>query len=305
MAFSFNKSPPKRDNKSAIALCCNNVQHSRAKYIDIRYHFIKEQVENGIVELYFIQTEYQLGKCNGRIPRGLKPKEETFQVVLEALALTACYPGFIITVDVPELYMHQFWNSVYKHDTFYRFKIDKKKRFKLTLEVFRDIFQICPRIQGRDFDALPSEEDTISFLRDLGHTEVINSINDVVVDQMHQPWRTFAALINRSLSGKTSALDKLPSVTAHCPDLTANARLCKTKVYRKVKRWMFTPGRKGHFVARLDVASDTKELRDRSGGALASSFIHHPPPDVSKMTYAFLESEMDDCAKLDADAATL
>ncbi|GJZ98656.1 hypothetical protein Tco_0671109 [Tanacetum coccineum] len=28
-------------------LCCNNVQHSRAKHIDIRYHFIKEQVENG------------------------------------------------------------------------------------------------------------------------------------------------------------------------------------------------------------------------------------------------------------------
>ncbi|GJU83044.1 hypothetical protein Tco_1285409 [Tanacetum coccineum] len=46
--------------KSTIALCCNNVQHSRAKDIDIRYHFIKEQVENGIVELYFVRTEYQL-----------------------------------------------------------------------------------------------------------------------------------------------------------------------------------------------------------------------------------------------------
>ncbi|GJR26844.1 copia protein [Tanacetum coccineum] len=45
---------------SAIALCCNNVQHSRAKHIDIRYHFIKDQVENGIVELYFVRTEYQL-----------------------------------------------------------------------------------------------------------------------------------------------------------------------------------------------------------------------------------------------------
>nr|GFB71871.1 Gag-Pol polyprotein [Tanacetum cinerariifolium] len=41
------------DNKSVIALCCNNVQRSRAKHIDVRYHFIKEQVENGIVELYF------------------------------------------------------------------------------------------------------------------------------------------------------------------------------------------------------------------------------------------------------------
>ncbi|GJS57099.1 retrovirus-related pol polyprotein from transposon TNT 1-94 [Tanacetum coccineum] len=58
--FKFNKIPLYSDNKSAIALCCNNVQHSRAKHIDIRYHFIKEQVENGIVELYFVRTEYQL-----------------------------------------------------------------------------------------------------------------------------------------------------------------------------------------------------------------------------------------------------
>ncbi|GJT67229.1 retrovirus-related pol polyprotein from transposon TNT 1-94 [Tanacetum coccineum] len=48
------------DNKSAIALCCNNVQHSRSKHIDIRFHFIKEQVENRVVELYFVNTKYQL-----------------------------------------------------------------------------------------------------------------------------------------------------------------------------------------------------------------------------------------------------
>ncbi|GJW04669.1 hypothetical protein Tco_1563525 [Tanacetum coccineum] len=48
------------DYKSAITLCCNNIQHSRSKHIDVRYHFIKEQVENGVVELYFVRTEYQL-----------------------------------------------------------------------------------------------------------------------------------------------------------------------------------------------------------------------------------------------------
>nr|GFB05215.1 retrovirus-related Pol polyprotein from transposon TNT 1-94 [Tanacetum cinerariifolium] len=56
----FNKIPMYCDNKSAIALCCNNVQHSRSKHIDIRYHFIKEQVEQGVIELYFVNTEYQL-----------------------------------------------------------------------------------------------------------------------------------------------------------------------------------------------------------------------------------------------------
>ncbi|GJX10921.1 hypothetical protein Tco_0200780 [Tanacetum coccineum] len=58
--FLFNKIPLYCDNKSAIALSCNNVQHSRSKHIDIRHHFIREQVENGVVELYFVETNYQL-----------------------------------------------------------------------------------------------------------------------------------------------------------------------------------------------------------------------------------------------------
>ncbi|GJS82990.1 retrovirus-related pol polyprotein from transposon TNT 1-94 [Tanacetum coccineum] len=58
--FRFNKIPMYCDNKSVIALCCNNVQHSRSKHIDIRFHFIKEHVENGVIELYFVNTEYQL-----------------------------------------------------------------------------------------------------------------------------------------------------------------------------------------------------------------------------------------------------
>nr|GEW71067.1 retrovirus-related Pol polyprotein from transposon TNT 1-94 [Tanacetum cinerariifolium] len=58
--FDFNKIPLYCDNRSAIALCCNNVQHSGSKHIDIRHHFIREQVERGVVELYFVTTDYQL-----------------------------------------------------------------------------------------------------------------------------------------------------------------------------------------------------------------------------------------------------
>ncbi|GKB76134.1 hypothetical protein Tco_0943029, partial [Tanacetum coccineum] len=114
-----------------------------------------------------------------RLNTGKIQREPTFQVVLDALALTPYYSAFLITADVPEVYMHQFWDSIYKHDTFYRFKIDKWKTFKLTLEVFREIFKICPRVQGQVFDALPTDEEIISFLRDLGHTREIHSLNDV------------------------------------------------------------------------------------------------------------------------------
>ncbi|GJU45564.1 retrovirus-related pol polyprotein from transposon TNT 1-94 [Tanacetum coccineum] len=58
--FNYNKIPLYCDSQSAIAISCNPVQHSRTKHIHTRYHFIKEHVENDIIELYFVRTEYQL-----------------------------------------------------------------------------------------------------------------------------------------------------------------------------------------------------------------------------------------------------
>ncbi|GJX42293.1 retrovirus-related pol polyprotein from transposon TNT 1-94 [Tanacetum coccineum] len=58
--YKYKRIPMYCDSKSAIAISCNPVQHSRTKHIDIWYHFIKEHVEKGTVELYFVKTEYQL-----------------------------------------------------------------------------------------------------------------------------------------------------------------------------------------------------------------------------------------------------
>nr|GEV24175.1 hypothetical protein [Tanacetum cinerariifolium] len=58
--FNYNKIPLYFDSQSAIAISCNPVQHSRTKHIPTRYHFIKEHVENGIIDLYFFRTKYQL-----------------------------------------------------------------------------------------------------------------------------------------------------------------------------------------------------------------------------------------------------
>ncbi|GJU96341.1 retrovirus-related pol polyprotein from transposon TNT 1-94 [Tanacetum coccineum] len=80
--LKFNKIHLYCDNKSAIALCCNNVQHSRSKHIDVRYRFIKEQVENRVVELYFVRTDYQLADIFTKVlPR------ERFNFLIEKLGL--------------------------------------------------------------------------------------------------------------------------------------------------------------------------------------------------------------------------
>nr|GEY56523.1 Gag-Pol polyprotein [Tanacetum cinerariifolium] len=58
--FFCDKVPIYCDLKSTIAISCNLVQHTRTKHIDVRYHFIKDHVEKGTIELYFVGTEYQL-----------------------------------------------------------------------------------------------------------------------------------------------------------------------------------------------------------------------------------------------------
>nr|GEW22189.1 retrovirus-related Pol polyprotein from transposon TNT 1-94 [Tanacetum cinerariifolium] len=58
--FHFNRIPIYCDSKSAIAISYNPVQHSRTKHITVRYHFIKEHMEKGTIELYFVKTDYQL-----------------------------------------------------------------------------------------------------------------------------------------------------------------------------------------------------------------------------------------------------
>nr|GEV04977.1 hypothetical protein [Tanacetum cinerariifolium] len=88
--FQFNKIPLYCENKSAIALCCKNVQHSRAKHIDVRYHFIKEQVENGTAELYFVRTKYQLADIF------IKPlPREKFNFLIEKLGMRSMSPKML------------------------------------------------------------------------------------------------------------------------------------------------------------------------------------------------------------------
>nr|GFC45894.1 uncharacterized mitochondrial protein AtMg00810-like [Tanacetum cinerariifolium] len=80
--FDFNKIPLYYDNHSAITLCCNNVHHSRSKHIDICHHFIREQVERGVVELYFVTTDYQLADIFTKmLPR------QRFEFILPRLGL--------------------------------------------------------------------------------------------------------------------------------------------------------------------------------------------------------------------------
>nr|GFA27314.1 hypothetical protein [Tanacetum cinerariifolium] len=122
----------------------------------------------------------RIGRSNFRLPSDIQSKEATLQVVYDATAKL--------------------------HHKSIRFKIDTRKSV-LDLEAFREMLHISPRIPNQPFADLPTEEETLDFLRFLGHSHDIRYLTDVNVNKLYQPWRSFASVINKCLTGKSSSVD--------------------------------------------------------------------------------------------------
>nr|GFC22799.1 hypothetical protein [Tanacetum cinerariifolium] len=70
------------------------------------------------------------------------------------------------------------------------------------------MLHISPRITNQAFADLPTEEEILDFLRFLGHSHDIRYLTDVNVNKLYQPWRSFASVINKCLTGKSSGVDR-------------------------------------------------------------------------------------------------
>nr|GEU28828.1 hypothetical protein [Tanacetum cinerariifolium] len=145
-------------------------------------------------------SRLRIGKSNFCLRSDIKSKESTLQVVYDVLKLTPFSKAFLVTADVLKIYMQEFWATAIVHHHSIRLKMNNKKRI-MNLEYFREMLQICPRIPNQQFNELPLEEEILAFLRELGHSREIKMITDVNINKLYQPWRSFAAIINKCLSG--------------------------------------------------------------------------------------------------------
>nr|GEY69171.1 hypothetical protein [Tanacetum cinerariifolium] len=122
----------------------------------------------------------RIGRSNFRFPSDIQSKEATLQV--------------------------EFWATAKLHHNYIHFKIDTRKSV-LDLEAFREMLHISQRIPNQPFADLPTEEEILDFLRFLGHNHDIRYLTDVNVNKLYQPWRSFAFVINKCLTGKSSIVD--------------------------------------------------------------------------------------------------
>nr|GEX30195.1 RING-H2 finger protein ATL67-like [Tanacetum cinerariifolium] len=174
--LGFNKILMYCDNKSAIALCCNNVQHSRTMDMTIDQQVALDEA------LVPHASRLRIGKNNFRLRSDITSKESTLQL--------------------------EFWATATVHHNSIHFKMDNMKRI-VNLEYFREMMHICPRLPGQTFDELPFEEEILAFLRFIRHSGEIRKLTDVNINKLHQPWRSFAAVINKCLSGKSTGYGSL------------------------------------------------------------------------------------------------
>nr|GFA39137.1 integrase, catalytic region, zinc finger, CCHC-type, peptidase aspartic, catalytic [Tanacetum cinerariifolium] len=119
----------------------------------------------------------RIGRSNFCLLSDIKSKESTLQLVDDVLCICPFFKAFLVTSDVPEIYM--------------------------------DMLHICSRVHGQYFDEPPFEEEILAFIRFLGHSAAIKTLTDVNINKLYQPWRSFAAIINKCLTGKSSVYDSL------------------------------------------------------------------------------------------------
>nr|GEZ63443.1 hypothetical protein [Tanacetum cinerariifolium] len=117
----------------------------------------------------------RIGRSNFRLLSNISSKESTLQLVYDVLRLTPFFKAFLATADVSEIYMQEFWATAMVHHHSIQFKMDNKKHI-FNLESF---------------------------------SGVIRRLTDVNINKLHQPWRSFAAIINKCLTRKSSGYDSL------------------------------------------------------------------------------------------------
>nr|GFA29972.1 hypothetical protein [Tanacetum cinerariifolium] len=120
----------------------------------------------------------RIGRSNFRLPSDIQSKESTLQVVYDVLRRSPFFKAFLVTTDVPKIYMQEFWATAYVHQLSIRFKMDTIKNI-VDLEAFREMLHISPRVSGQSFDEPPFEEEILDFLRFLGHSAQIKTLSDV------------------------------------------------------------------------------------------------------------------------------
>nr|GEV65538.1 integrase, catalytic region, zinc finger, CCHC-type, peptidase aspartic, catalytic [Tanacetum cinerariifolium] len=211
-SFDFNKIPLYCDNRSVIALCCNNVQHSRLSargYINQalpreRFEFLLPRLDT--------MANVNVNAHADQAPTMAPPTRTDDQILPHirrvAIGKSNCYLHVEKSQSNP-IYKIAFWDTVRYDKTAgcYKCQLDEQW-FDLTKDTLRDALQITPINNNKAFSSHPSSDALINFVNELSYPKLVRNLSNVVTNDMFQPWITLTAIINMCLTGKTSGFER-------------------------------------------------------------------------------------------------
>ncbi|GJS83621.1 hypothetical protein Tco_0750162, partial [Tanacetum coccineum] len=172
----YQAKPTKKHQETIKQVVRIHVEHSQSKHIDIRYHFIREQVENDVVELYFVKTEYQLADI---FTKAL-PRERYFRLQPTFQSEESMSPKrqlFLTTDNMANKNVPT--HSPIRSD-------DQILPFATWVPIGK---KITPIDQAHQSVSPPSGDAIMDFVNELGYTEELHFVSRMVVNNLYQPWR--------------------------------------------------------------------------------------------------------------------
>ncbi|GKC39274.1 hypothetical protein Tco_1051658, partial [Tanacetum coccineum] len=134
--------------------------------------------------------------------------EPLFNLTLDILKHHTLYNALTLITDAPDIYMQQFWYTVYqnKNTKTYYFHLDYQQ-FEIGDELFPRALQTSPKQPNQPFIKPSSKDKLVNFIKELGYEGPLGTISQVMVNKLHQPWRTFLSIINKCLTRKSLGVD--------------------------------------------------------------------------------------------------
>ncbi|GKB54076.1 hypothetical protein Tco_0904829 [Tanacetum coccineum] len=208
------------DSKSAIAISCNPVQHSKTKHIDIQYHFIKEHVEKGTVEIYFVWTEYQLADL---FTKAL-PKEH-FEYLIYRIVIIMAQQQHAADVHPDELCpLNKRYDLMDANKKVDLDHVQCPPKSKILTNIIKNhplrfsiaasssaIFHL-PQVNANNHDSFvppPSFLDMVPFYKQqLGFTMELKTSSRFKTTGLLQPWQTLCKIFSKCLTTRVTGWDQ-------------------------------------------------------------------------------------------------
>ncbi|GJY43690.1 retrovirus-related pol polyprotein from transposon TNT 1-94 [Tanacetum coccineum] len=235
----------------AMSGCCAQILWMRSQLTDYGFVLTKiplEQVEKGVVELYFVTMDYQLADiltkalprerfefilsrlcmknsmADLNIPADIAPAEQAPTIVPltrtddQILPSSKWVPisksnsvldAFTASSTIPAIYIQQFWDTMCFNSSTGLYSCQLDEQwFNLHKDILRDALGITSANDNNPFEAPPLSDTVIKYVSTLGYPSTLRNVSAMSVNALYQPWRAILSMINMCLTGKTAGFDR-------------------------------------------------------------------------------------------------